>query len=288
MVRTLPSAIATEAAKEQNKPIDLYKLYFNTQNFFFAARDADVSFFDPDTAGAQVYTAFPVTRSAIRLTNTAAIDQVTVEVANADRIFSSEVLNTELRGARVRIFKVFVDALAASTDRVDLFDGLVDKIAVNPQFLVLTLVSRVTVSSLQRIGPGRRWQAMCNWHFARTPGCTFAFTPGTDQLTAQTVDATSTTTVIVDAARTEADNFWRAGKVTFTSGINNGLERRVIASDLSSTNFTMDFQLPNTPGVGDTYSLERGCNHTIDNCTDRNNLQNYGGFPQLPNQLVLR
>lgn len=288
MSRSLTAAVTTEVAKDQNRPIDLYKLYLVSGNIFFAATNEDVSFFDPDTAGVQVYTAAAISRSSIRINANAQIDDVAVQVQNADRTFTSEVNNLEIRGVRIRIFKVFLDALAAATDRIDIFDGEIDSPTVTPTLLSVSLVPRMNVQSLLRQGPGRRWQAQCNWKFGEDPGCTFDIS--STAVTAQTTDGGSTDTIIVDAARTEADGFWKHGKVTFTSGSNNGVVRKVIASDLSSTNFTMDHPLPVAPSPGDLYSVEQGCAHTlVADCTNRfSNNANFGGFPTLPQQLIIR
>ena len=85
------------------------------------------------------------------------------------------------------------------------------------------------------------------------PGFTDTF-GGAAFFTGLTADAGSTATVLRDAARTEADDFWNGKVIRFTSGANSGLLRQV--TDFISA--TDDFVLssPVTAiNAGDTYDI---------------------------------
>ena len=83
--------------------------------------------------------------------------------------------------------------------------------------------------------------------------------------TAQSVDSVPTGTdslgfsnaswQFVDAALTEAFNYWQGATVTFTSGANNGLSRMVIWFDDTTDTIYLDFPLPNDISAGDTYNI---------------------------------
>jgi hypothetical protein len=89
-------------------------------------------------------------------------------------------------------------------------------------------------------------------------------------LAGQTADAGSTAAKLVDAARTEDEDYWTDAVVGFTSGANNGLSRRVVRSvgasplvgspfgdDETANTIYFDPQdpFPNAIGAGDTYYI---------------------------------
>ena len=87
-----------------------------------------------------------------------------------------------------------------------------------------------------------------------------------------------------DTARTEADNYWRGGKVTFTSGVNNGFSME-IKSSTSAGLFTLFQDLPYVPAVSDTATVIPGCDKTPTTCKNVfSNFVNYQGEPHLPGQ----
>jgi len=89
-------------------------------------------------------------------------------------------------------------------------------------------------------------------------------------LTGQTADAGSSASVLVDAARTEDEDYWTDAIVGFTSGANNGISRKVVRSvganplagspfgdDETANSIYFDPQnpFPNTISAGDTYYI---------------------------------
>jgi hypothetical protein len=58
---------------------------------------------------------------------------------------------------------------------------------------------------------------------------------------------------------------------------------------LASYNGAVDVAtLPAVPASGDTFVIERGCPRTFLACCERRNWENYGGFLDLPRQMVIR
>lgn len=99
-----------------------------------------------------------------------------------------------------------------------------------------------------------------------------------------TVDAVTdnrTFTATGDAAG-QIDNFYNYGKVTFTSGDNNGLVIQV--QDYTTANvFKLYESAPYTLSTGVTFSAVAGCDRRFETCKTRfNNKDNFRGFPHIP------
>jgi len=98
-----------------------------------------------------------------------------------------------------------------------------------------------------------------------------------------TADATSTSTAIKDAGLTQADDYWNEGVIEFTAGDLDG-EKRMILDFVASTDVvTVKVAFSAAPGVGDAFTIRRGCNKTSRDCTVKHsNWVNFGGFPSVP------
>jgi uncharacterized phage protein (TIGR02218 family) len=85
-----------------------------------------------------------------------------------------------------------------------------------------------------------------------------------------------------DSSRAEADDYFGAGVVTWTSGANNGLPMEI--RSFSAGVFQLALPMPYAIAVGDTYSLVPGCRkRAIDDCkTKFNNIVNFRGHPYVP------
>jgi hypothetical protein len=75
--------------------------------------------------------------------------------------------------------------------------------------------------------------------------------------------------------------YYAEGVITLTSGVLTGLSRSVQASDASG-NITCSSGFPQAPAIGDTFTVRRGCNKSMVNCTIYSNLINFGGMPFIP------
>jgi hypothetical protein len=99
----------------------------------------------------------------------------------------------------------------------------------------------------------------------------------------QSGSATSVTSksVFSDSTRSEADDYWKYGVLTFTSGNNNGFSREV--KDFSSGEITLFLPMPYDIEAGDTYYIYPGCDKDPDTCKNTyDNFINFQGFPHLP------
>ena len=98
-----------------------------------------------------------------------------------------------------------------------------------------------------------------------------------------TVTAVTNRQVFTDSARGESTDFFAGGKLTWTSGNNNGYSMEVKTFNISTEAITLFLPMPYTIQVGDGYSMTYGCDKSRATCRDRfSNLVNFRGEPDLP------
>jgi len=91
--------------------------------------------------------------------------------------------------------------------------------------------------------------------------------------------------ILGDTSRAEATNYWRGGLLTMTSGNCDGLAMEVksFAVETGVGVLRLMLPFPFDVEVGDTYSLEPGCDYSIETCNDTfDNVDNFRGEPHLP------
>lgn len=97
------------------------------------------------------------------------------------------------------------------------------------------------------------------------------------------VDTVTNRRIFSDAALTQADGYFAFGKVTWTSGNNNGLSMEVKGFTASTDTVELQLPMPFDIQVGDTYTIIKGCNRTRTMCHDDfSNVINFRGEPDLP------
>ena len=78
----------------------------------------------------------------------------------------------------------------------------------------------------------------------------------------------------------QAAGYFSSGRLTFTSGANSGLHFQVKKHD--SGGFELFLPTGRLITVGDTFSVEAGCDKTFGTCKAKfNNAVNFGGFPHI-------
>lgn len=102
------------------------------------------------------------------------------------------------------------------------------------------------------------------------------------------VDSAPGNRIINDATRTEAQNWFAGSKVTFTSGLNYGRSMEVTQSALGT--ITLAHPLFDAIAPGDTYTVYSGCTKRfLEDCVNKHaNGENFGGFPDIPQQKIYR
>jgi uncharacterized phage protein (TIGR02218 family) len=82
-----------------------------------------------------------------------------------------------------------------------------------------------------------------------------------------------------------ADGWFTAGKLSFTSGANNGLAVEVKTHRIDAGSVEIDLwqQMPEPIAAGDTFVVTAGCDKRFSTCRDRfANAINFRGFPHIP------
>lgn len=284
-MQNLTTEFKQEAAKDQNRPIELYDIYLGSQTntdadtYYFCTNNTKIQFWNLDGL-LKNYQPLGVKRSAIPASNQLEIEATAGEFDNVDRAFSNWLATKELRGKRVVIRKIFLDLLTDATHAKILFDGIINAITELTE-LSVKIECKSKLRSLA-VETGRMQQLYCSWIFGDTE-CGYDIS--STKVIGQTVDS-GTTTMIIDAARTEADDYWNDGVIEFKSGNNSGEKRKIVDFISAQNKLILDYALSNTPQAGDTYDLERGCDKSLTVCTNRfSNQANFGGFPHIP-QLI--
>jgi len=110
--------------------------------------------------------------------------------------------------------------------------------------------------------------------------------PGSCRLNISSSQASYTVASVPDSASIQVnsigqiDSYYRLGKLTFTSGVLNGISNSISSHD--NQTFTLSLPYLYLPSVGDTFVVNIGCNKTLARCVELGNVLNYGGFPYLP------
>lgn len=96
------------------------------------------------------------------------------------------------------------------------------------------------------------------------------------------ITSLSSNQLFKDSSRTEDSGYFTMGKITFASGNNNGLSMEV--KDFSGNGIiTLVFPMPYAVQVGDTYSMQAGCDKNFNTCIAQfDNAVNFRGEPHVP------
>lgn len=98
-----------------------------------------------------------------------------------------------------------------------------------------------------------------------------------------TVTGVTSRRLFFDAAHTEADDYWRGGKVIFTSGACTGYAMEIKSSTSATGAIELFLAMPAAIAVGDTFTLAPGCDKAFATCQGTYaNVVNFRGFPHVP------
>lgn len=94
------------------------------------------------------------------------------------------------------------------------------------------------------------------------------------------------TAYFFDGSRTEEDDWFQYGEMTWTSGENVGLSMDVAGYKLSNNGIIVLLEpMPYPIAAGDTYEIVAGCDKTKPTCKNKfDNLVNFQGFPDMPTE----
>lgn len=97
------------------------------------------------------------------------------------------------------------------------------------------------------------------------------------------LSAVTSASIVRDAARAEAADYFAGGTLQFTSGANIGLKPLEIKRHEADGTIEVFEPFYYLPVIGDTYTLIPGCRKRLADCRDKwNNVVNFGGFSNIP------
>ena len=278
-MRDLSTGVQEQQTTDFTKPVDIYEMYLGSQTLidddtiFFVSHPDRLNFWDTESTR-QLYIPLGVRRGPVAHNMELSADYYNVAYDNVDRAMSALIAQTDFRGKRVVLRIVFLDQVSSEDDATMVFDGIMD----SPNFYQGVFSLRVTSRINLKIRSGRLYQLMCQWVFGGDQ-CVF------ERLGSKksgTVNAGSTSSVILDSSRTEVSDYWKHGLLEITSGVLKGQKRRVTQYSLDSRQISLDITFESVPGHGVTYDVYRGCDKTLGWCQSLGNEANFGGFHTLP------
>jgi uncharacterized phage protein (TIGR02218 family) len=150
---------------------------------------------------------------------------------------------------------------------------------LKPSRNTLDLELKPGIAVLVNPMPRRQFQPGC-LHVLYDAGCALAQAA----FTVSGAAVSGSTTGIVNTNLTQADHYFELGAITFTSGANNGITRRVYGYLNGSGQVSVLPVLPFAPANGDTFTIFPGCGKTLQaDCTNKfNNAVHFAGFPFVP------
>lgn len=282
-MKTVSVPAQTQVNADQNRPIELYDVYLKTETLHFTDHHEAVPFWDPE-GNAVSYLPIPIQRGEIQQDVNAKALRVTVRIDNVNQAMAFYAEANEIRGRRVSVRQVFLDAVASAQDAVFLMkNALIDSYTISEAWLEATLTS--SIGSLNIEIPKWHYQLLCNRKFGDA-GCSVDVN-SSDNKKIKTTGAGSTQSVIQSSGFTEAADYFLDGELHIMSGPLAGQKRRIVASQ--SGQVTVQFGFTQAPASGITIHAYRGCDKSPSACLNRfNNKINFGGFDTIPQELVRR
>jgi uncharacterized phage protein (TIGR02218 family) len=223
--------------------------------------------------GLTYYAATGFTPSAVANNSELSVDNLDVEgVLDSDAISEADILAGLYDFAEIEVFMVNYNDLTQGA--INLRTGWLGEVKLGKSRFVAEV--RGLMQNLAQ-GIGQLYSASCRAKLGDARcGIDIADFTVTGSLTSVTNNQ-----VFKDSTRTEDSGWFSGGKLTFTSGNNNGLSMEI--KEFRNKEVTLVFAMPYDVEVGDTYSMYAGCDKTFDTCiTKFTNAMNFRGEPHVP------
>ncbi len=213
------------------------------------------------------------TPGVVELSDSLSVDNISVQgVIDSTAILEEDIIAGKYDFAEVEIFKVNYSDLTQG--KVNLSRGWIGEVQFGKKYFTAELVG-LTRRLSKNIGD--IYSASCRAKLGDSR-CKVNMASYTVTGTATTV---TTKSKFTDTSRSEADGYFNFGKIKFTSGANNNIEMEV--KEYRNKEFSLALPMPYDIGVGDSYSLEAGCDKTFETCMAKfNNAVNFRGEPHVP------
>lgn len=276
MSRDIPSVVQSWSQEVQNRPLELYQCFLDTETLRYAQSDVDVTF------GGSTWWAMGISRGEIRTSTELECDEVSVSIDNVNLAMADRIIATDFVARRLVVYKVQRGDVNSGQAMV-LFDGRMDEPVLDQSKLSLTV--RSWLDGMHVNVPRRIFSSICNYQLY-DPWCkvsrgnTVSINVGTGTATASSTPYT----LVSDYLAGQADGYWGPiGTLWMQTGSNASTAREVLVHSQSSGSIEVRVPFPFTINSGDVFTVERACTKTVADCTSKfNNYTNYGGFPTIP------
>jgi len=171
--------------------------------------------------------------------------------------------------------------------KVDVFVGTLGEVTWDDRGFVADVVSNM--KAMERI-IGWQYTATCRHTLYGGPAAgkigSCGVNPATFTFTGS-VSSILTPKWRFTASLSQPDGYFSAGVLTWTTGNNAGLS--VTVKRQTGAEFELFLPTAFTFAAGDTFSIKAGCDKTLETCKNKfNNLNNYGGFPHIQQDINFR
>lgn len=268
-MQNLPTALATHLAQEVTTLAICWSIRRKDGvTLYFTDHDADM------VVDAHTYMAADsMSPSAVSSSSGLAVDNLEFEgMLSAAAITEADILSGRYDHAEISIF--MVNYADPTMGKLDLKTGWLGEVTLQGGQFIAEM--RGLSSRLQQtIGDVYTSSCRAKLGDARCGVNLSGFTVG------GTVSAVEATHAFTDSSKTQPNDYFSRGLVTFTSGANAGISMEV--REFSAGRFALFLPLPNVIAVGDTYTAVAGCDKLFDTCIGRfSNALNFRGEPHVP------
>ncbi len=175
--------------------------------------------------------------------------------------------------AQISIF--MIDPVGNVNDAVILLVGMIGRITVNGQRFIAEIRGKTDQLSVKI---GQLVSPLCRARFGDVR-CGVALG---DYTHTGTVVEAETSCHFTASGLNQVTGYFNHGRISFTSGINDGVVMDVKRYDASGE-IRLALSLPSMPLPGDQFSIVAGCDKRFETCVNRyNNAINFRGEPHLP------
>jgi uncharacterized phage protein (TIGR02218 family) len=271
MSKTISIALKAHHAQETTTLAWCWKVTRRDQQVFgFTSVDKDL-----EIDGVTYEAAAGITPSAIENRLDGSVPNLELaSLLDSDRITEADLLAGKWDGATAQIFEVnYADLTQGS---MLLHVGMLGQVVVGASSFRAEL--RGLAQRLQQ-SVGRVFAAACDANLGDAR-CKVDLAPLT---VTGTVDLLNSRRIFGDTGRSEVEDWFGAGVVTWLTGANADLSMEIAQFHVGG-GFVLQLPMPNDIAIGDTYSMVPGCRkrRTEDCGVKFNNVVNHRGFPDVP------
>lgn len=259
---------------------DLYTITLkNGTVLYYTGCDRDITY-----SSITYSSALPIERSKVRLVAGLEVDtlKITTYPTDANLVGNVTFLQSLRAGtfdaAALKLDRLFLSDWSTPIGAVNLFTGRVADVEPSRTEAIINVKSDLELLNIKL--PRNVYQPSC----IRTlfdSGC--GVNPAS--VAQSEVVGAGSTVSFLHTSPIDTTDYFTLGKITMTSGANNGLSRTVKSYTGSgyAAGFTLMYPLPSVPAQGDTFTAYFGCDKTQSVCVRKfNNLVNYRGYPYIP------